>query len=165
MNCQNCGVELPRSHSNRRTCSGACRTALYRASKLIPKVKPDRRKRPRLPRYFEGGLVPEKSIAPSRVVDPSHFVLPQAFRDPPVTCQDCGREIPHPVPLHSLELTRQRIAGAKEWERELKARLDARHETGEDPAMLRRLIKDAIWCQGPMYRYPVPVTRGSWSRD
>lgn len=142
----------------------AFRTALYRASKLIPKPKVDRRKRPRLPRYSEG-LVPEKSIVP-RLVDS----LPKALLDAPdapVTCQGCGREMPlsHPVRLVCLELTRDRIAGAKEWERQLKARLDARHKTGEDPAMLRRLIKDAIWCQGPMYRYPVPLTRGSWSRD
>lgn len=169
MICQNpsCGVELPRSHSNRRTCSGACRTALHRLSKLIAKPisKPDRRKRARLPRYAEG-LIPEKSIVPP-LVHSADFVLPEVVLDSSVTCQGCGREMPvsHSVRLHSLELARQRIAGAKEWERELKARLDVRHETGEDPAMLRRLIKDAVWCQGPMYRYPVPVTRGCWSCD
>lgn len=66
MICQQCGVQLPRSHSQRKTCSGACRTAMSRANakaRALAEAKPpkfDRRKRERPRRWTADLLAPPR---------------------------------------------------------------------------------------------------------
>lgn len=60
--------------------------------------------------------------------------------------------------IRDAETKARRIAGARQWELELRQRLKNSHgnlrDSGEDHAKLRSLIKDAIWCQGPMEAFP-----------